>query len=69
MLFAHLKRILKLDRLRLRGMSGATDEFTLAAASRRRFVMTRWRFEKCRLPTKNSPDRCALLVNVVAKCT
>lgn len=32
MLFAHLKRILKLDRLRLRGMSGASDEFTLAAA-------------------------------------
>ena len=31
-LFAHLKRILKLDRLRLRGMSGARDEFTLAAA-------------------------------------
>lgn len=29
-LFAHLKRILKLDRLRLRGLSGATDEFTLA---------------------------------------
>jgi hypothetical protein len=32
MLFAHLKLILKLDRLRLRGMSGATDEFTLDAA-------------------------------------
>ncbi len=32
MLFAHLKRILKLDRLRLRGTSGATDECTLAAA-------------------------------------
>ena len=32
MLFAHLKRILKLDRLRLRGPSGAHDEFTLAAA-------------------------------------
>src|SRR6185369_2069900 len=31
MLFAHLKRILKLDRLRLRGLTGATDEFTLAA--------------------------------------
>ena len=31
MLFAHLKRIMKLDRLRLRGLSGATDEFTLAA--------------------------------------
>ncbi|KPW91923.1 Transposase [Pseudomonas amygdali pv. photiniae] len=32
MLFAHLKRILKLERLRLRGMTGANDEFTLAAA-------------------------------------
>ena len=32
MLFAHLKRILKLDRLRLRGLSGAKDEFHLAAA-------------------------------------
>jgi transposase len=31
MLFAHLKSILKLDRLRLRGLTGATDEFTLAA--------------------------------------
>lgn len=32
MLFAHLRRILKLDRLRLCGMNGATNEFTLAAA-------------------------------------
>ena len=31
MLFAHLKRILKLGRLRLRGPCGARDEFTLAA--------------------------------------
>ena len=31
MLFAHLKRILKLERLRLRGPCGAQDEFTLAA--------------------------------------
>jgi IS5 family transposase len=31
MLFAHLKRVLKLDRLRLRGPSGARDEFLLAA--------------------------------------
>jgi hypothetical protein len=30
-LFAHLKRILKLGRLRLRGPSGAHDEFLLAA--------------------------------------
>ncbi len=31
MLFAHLKRNLKLDRLRLRGPNGAKDEFLLAA--------------------------------------
>ena len=31
MLFAHLKRILKLGRLRLRGPCGAQDEFLLAA--------------------------------------
>jgi transposase len=31
MLFAHLKRILNLSRLRLRGMNGARDEFLLAA--------------------------------------
>jgi hypothetical protein len=31
MLFAHLKRILKLDRLRLRGLTGARDEFLMAA--------------------------------------
>ena len=33
MLFAHLKRILRLDRLRLRGPDGARDEFHLAAAA------------------------------------
>ena len=33
MLFAHLKRILKLDRLRLRGPCGAHDEFLLAATA------------------------------------
>lgn len=31
MLFAHLKRIMGLDRLRLRGPNGAKDEFTIAA--------------------------------------
>jgi len=31
MLFAHMKRILKLDRLRLRGLRGARDEFLLVA--------------------------------------
>jgi hypothetical protein len=33
MLFVHLKRILKLDRLRLRGPNGARDEFHLAATA------------------------------------
>lgn len=33
MLFAHLKRILKIDRLRLRGPNGAKDEFLLAATA------------------------------------
>ena len=33
MLFAHLKGILKLDRLRLHGPNGARDEFHLAATA------------------------------------
>ena len=33
MLFAHLKRILRLDRLHLRGPSGAKDGFLLAATA------------------------------------
>ena len=33
MLFAHLKRILRIDRLRLRGPNGARDEFLLAATA------------------------------------
>ena len=33
MLFAHLKRILRLDRLRLRGPNGARDEFLMAATA------------------------------------
>ena len=33
MLFAYLKRILRLDRLHLRGPSGAKDEFLLAATA------------------------------------
>ena len=33
MLFAHLKRILKLDRLRLRDPNGINDEFLLAATA------------------------------------
>jgi hypothetical protein len=42
MLFAHLKRILKLDRLRLRGPSGAHDEFLLAATAQNLRQMAKW---------------------------
>ena len=44
MLFAHLKRILKLDRLRLRGLSGANDEFLLAATAQNLRRMAKWLF-------------------------
>ena len=42
-LFAHLKRILKVDRLRLRGRRGARDEFLLAATAQNlRRMAKRW---------------------------
>ncbi len=42
MLFGHLKRILKLDRLRLRGMTGANDEFLLAATAQNLRRLALW---------------------------
>jgi IS5 family transposase len=42
MLFAHLKRILKLDKLRLRGPSGVQDEFLLAATAQNLRRMAKW---------------------------
>ena len=44
-LFAHLKRILGLDRLRLRGLTGANDEFLMAATVQnlRRLAKTRFK--------------------------
>ena len=42
MLFAHLKRIMKLDRLRLRGLSGARDEFLMAATAQNLRRMAKW---------------------------
>ena len=41
-LFAHLKRILKLRTLRLRGLSGAQDEFVLAATAQNLRRMALW---------------------------
>ncbi len=45
MLFAHLKRILKLNRLRLRGPNGVQDEFLLAATAQnlRRLAKLVWK--------------------------
>jgi hypothetical protein len=42
MLFAHLKRVLKLDRLRLRGRTGAQDEFLMAATAQNLRRMAKW---------------------------
>ena len=42
MLFAHLKRILRLDKLRLRGFSGAKDEFLMAATVQNLRRMAKW---------------------------
>jgi hypothetical protein len=47
MLFAHLKRILKLDRLRLRGPKGAHDEFLLAATAQNLRRMAKWLTPGC----------------------
>jgi hypothetical protein len=51
MLFAHLKRILKLDRLRLRGPNGARDEFLLAATAQNLRKMAKL------IPTRPKPAR------------
>jgi hypothetical protein len=42
MLFGHMKRILKLDRLRLRGITGARDEFVMAAAVQNLRRLAQW---------------------------
>ena len=46
-LFAHLKRILKLRQLRLRGFSGAHDEFLLAATVQNLRRMAKWLYQAC----------------------
>jgi hypothetical protein len=70
MLFAHLKRILKLDRLRLRGLSGAQDEFLLAATAQnlRRMAKRLMPAEKGKRGSRFSPkktlDKKSLLVRL-----
>jgi hypothetical protein len=58
MLFAHLKRILRLGRLRLRGPCGAQDEFTLAP-SRRTYAGSRsWSLDRHQRPMHVLRSRC-----------
>lgn len=52
MLFAHLKRILRLDRLRLRRLSGARDEFLPAATAENLRRMAAWLMPKSREAAK-----------------
>jgi hypothetical protein len=44
-LFAHLKRIMNFDRLRLRGITGAHDEFLLAATAQNLKKLAQQRFK------------------------
>ena len=52
MLFAHLKRILGLGRLRLRGPCGAKDEFTLAAIAQNLRKLTKLRSQMTTMDVK-----------------
>jgi hypothetical protein len=53
MLFAHMKRILKMDRLRLRGITGASDEFLLRATAQNLRRMAK-------LPGTGPPEICQM---------
>jgi hypothetical protein len=55
MRFAHMKRILKLDRLRLRGLSGAKDEVLLTATAQNLRRLVKF---LCR-PPPSPPVPCA----------
>jgi hypothetical protein len=52
MLFAHLKRILRLARLRLRGPNGARDEFLLAATAQNLRRLARFEADR-RTPSRD----------------
>jgi transposase len=54
-LFAHLKRIMKLRQLRLRGFSGAHDEFLLAATVQNLRRMAQWLYKNCDLNRHTAP--------------
>ena len=48
-----MKKILKVDRLRLRGMSGARDEFLLTATAQNLRRMAQWIFKLGQCAEKN----------------
>ena len=59
MLFAHLKRILRLERLRLRGPNGARDEFLLAATAQNLCKMAKLKFYRLPLSQPTSSTQSA----------
>ena len=56
MRFAHMKRIFKLDRLRLRGLSGAKDEVLLTATAQNLRRLVKF---LCRPPPSAAAVLCA----------
>jgi hypothetical protein len=70
MLFAHLKRILKLDRLRLRGPNGARDEFLLAATAQNLRKLGRGLISAQPQPDRRELNECKVVSSefVVARC-
>ena len=61
MQFAHMKRHLKFDRLRLRGLSGANDEFLLVATAQNLRKMARL--------CSRAPPTCKIVTPEILKGT
>lgn len=56
-LFGHMKRIMNFDRLRLRGISGARDEFVLTATVQNLKKLAQQRYKPPN-PKINPPNLC-----------
>src|SRR5262249_6115813 len=62
MLFAHLHRVLRLGRLRLRGPCGAQDEFPLAAIAQNLRGLRSWSLDRHQQPIHVLRSRCRVSV-------
>jgi plasmid stabilization system protein ParE len=63
MLFAHLKRILRLGRLRLRGPCGAQDEFTSPQSRRIYAGLRSWSPDRRQQPIRVLRSQCRMSVS------